>query len=178
MYGVFGVATRGGVQRRARRGPRALCFSRWRLQGSQREVQIRWFHSVGRWIPLQRHYGVRSCMAVAWLVQGYLFFLFSLSVLDRILVATSRAGECCLSHQLGFARPALPSGVVLTAFRTGQGLSSSPRVDDPIQPGELCCIPRVDVPIQPGDSCFFFFLFVSWLWPSRIVDLHFSLLYQ
>ena len=76
MYGVFGVATRGGVQRRARRGPRALCFSRWRLQGSQREVQIRWFHSVGRWIPLQRHYGVRSCLAVACSVQGCLFLLF------------------------------------------------------------------------------------------------------
>jgi hypothetical protein len=37
----------------------------WRLQGSLREVQIRWSHSV-RWSAvMQRHYGGGSRVAVA-----------------------------------------------------------------------------------------------------------------
>jgi len=46
--------------------------------------------------------------------------LVFLSVLDRALVATSRAGEGCLSHRLGLARPALPRGVVLTALQSNR----------------------------------------------------------
>ena len=51
---------------------------------------------------------------------GLSVFLVFLSVLDRALVATSRAGEGCLSHRLGLARPALPRGVVLTALQSNR----------------------------------------------------------
>ena len=76
MYGVFGVAMRGGVQRRARQGPRALCFRDGDCEAASERSRFGGFHSVGRWITLQQHYGVRSCMAVACSVQGYLFLLF------------------------------------------------------------------------------------------------------
>jgi len=122
-----------------KRGPRALCFRGRRLRGGQREVQIRWFHSVGRWVLLQRHYGVGSYMAVACSVQGCLFSWFSLSALDCTLAVTSSAGEGGLPHRLGFVRPTLSCGVALTVLmpqsnRSGllEVVSSSPCVNVPI----------------------------------------------
>ena len=103
-----------------KRGPRALCFRGRRLRGGQREVQIRWFHSVGRWVLLQRHYGVGSRMAVVCSVQGCLFPLFSPSAFDCILAATSSAGEGGLPHRLGFIRPTLYTGVALTVLMSNR----------------------------------------------------------
>ena len=72
---------------------------------------------------------VDSVAAVLWrsvlhggglLGAGLSVSLVFLSALDRALVATSRAGEGCLSHRLGLARPALPRGVVLTALQSNR----------------------------------------------------------
>ena len=79
-------------------------------------------------VPLRRT--VDSVAAALWrqvllggglLGAGLSVSLVFLSVLDRALVATSRAGEGCLSHRLGLARPALPRGVVLTALHNRSG---------------------------------------------------------
>ena len=96
-----------GVLRRMWRGPRVRCLQRGdeseevsdggrgetpvrcvllrRLRGSQREVRIRWFHSVGWWVLLQQHYVVGSRMAVACSVQGCLFSCPSFIGLDCVL---------------------------------------------------------------------------------------------
>ena len=95
-------------------------------------------------VPLRRM--VDSVAAALWcqvlhggglLGAGLSVSLIFLSVLDRALVATSRVGEGCLSHRLGLARPALHLGVVLTALQSNRSFRVSPRVDDPIQPGEV-----------------------------------------
>ena len=76
-------------------------------------------------VPLRRT--VDSVAAALWrqvllgcglLGAGLSVSLVFLSVLDRTSVATSLAGEGCLSHRLGLARPALPRGVVLTALQS------------------------------------------------------------
>src|SRR6185436_15615913 len=98
----------------------------------------RWFHSIGRWILLQRHYNVGSCMAVACSVQGCLFSWLSLLALDCTLAATSIAGKGGLPLRLGFVRPTLSCGVVLTVLmpqsnrsRPLEVVSSSPYVNVP-----------------------------------------------
>ena len=76
------------VQRRVWRGPRALCHRGGDGEGSLREVRIRWFHSVEWCMVGQRHYGDRSCMAVASLVWCSLGFLDFLLTRDRVSMAT------------------------------------------------------------------------------------------
>ena len=88
-------------------------------------ILSRWFHSVGRWVLLQRHYGIGSRMAMAYSVQDCLFPLFSPLALDCILVATSSAGEGGLPHRFGFVRPALYSGVALTVLMSQSNRSES-----------------------------------------------------
>ena len=76
--------TRGGVQRRMRRGPRVL----W-CHGGDCEAVCEWpgsdvVHSVGRCVLLQRHRGEGSCMAVAFLVWWCPLPSFSVSFGSRL----------------------------------------------------------------------------------------------
>ena len=104
-------------------GPRALCLCGGEGE-SLREVRIRWFHSV-RWCLLgQRHYGDRSCIAVAFSMWCGLFFLTSYR---RGIVFRRRL----------FGQEKVGSRVILACSATEllQFLSFT-RVDASIQPGE------------------------------------------
>ena len=105
---------RGGVQRRMRRGPRALC-----CRGGDCEVACEWlgsgvFHPVVWSVLLQRHRGVGSCMAVVFLVWYCLPPLTSTATWSRLRFSTTIGvwvvGGCC-----GSALVLLPSscGVVV-----------------------------------------------------------------
>jgi hypothetical protein len=127
-----------GVLRRTRRGPRVWCLrlgdeSEVESDGGRGEAPARCVLAVATARqPTRGPYSVVSlCRMVGTVVAalrrrvlhgGGLFgaelsvFLLSLSVLDCILAATSRAGEGCLLHRLGFVRPGLPCGMVLTVL--------------------------------------------------------------
>ena len=132
-------STEAGVARR--RGPRIWCLRRCdeseESDGGRDEAPARCvFVAVSARqpargpdsvVPLRRT--VDSVAAALWrqvllgcglLGAGLSVSLIFLSVLDRALVATSRAGEGCLSHRLGLARPALPRGVVLTTLQSNR----------------------------------------------------------
>ena len=105
---------RGGVQRRMRRAPRALC-----CHGGDCEAACEWlgsdvFHPVGWSVLLQRHRGDGSCMAVAFLVWCCLPPWTSTAVWSRLRFSTTTGvwvvGGCC-----GSASVLLPSsrGVVV-----------------------------------------------------------------
>ena len=90
---------RGGVQRRIRRGPRALC-----CRGGDYEAACEWLgssvsHPVGWSVMLQRHRGVGSCMAVAFLVWFYLPPSTSTAAWSRFRFSTTTGvwvvGGCC-----------------------------------------------------------------------------------
>ena len=144
--------------------PPCVVFLRRRLRGSQREIRIQWFHSVGTvaallWRQVPHGGGLLSAGLSVFLV-------FSISV-----------GLCLggyfMCRRRWFAAPAwiYPANIVYRScldcvdvqpVRVSRGLfrvlpalmSQSNRVS------LSCRVFRVDVPIQPDESCFFKISFV------------------
>jgi len=158
-----------------------IVLSWWRLRGSQYVVRIRWFHSAGWCMVLQRHCGGGSHMAVAFL------------------------GRCCLFVSLPIQHGTVPDGdfmswrrllAVVVWFRsvrftaewscpcrypnsTGQNLSRGDKLcglrrrPNPTIPSCLSCVCVCHMLMLQSNLPVLFFCLFPLLWSSRDTILFF-----